>query len=256
MQQAGDGDVGGVARRAADLALPVAASPWNSDRRARRRGHGHKVLSEPRRPMVPQPAGRRRVDRPRAMPVRFAHPCARSSATSHWAEAPFLRSRTTRSSPTARCARSWRRAATSSGCACRASTARRSSAPCSTATPGPSGSRPSTPRCPRASATCPGRWSSRRRGARARAGSSSATCCSSGPGTTTTSARTRTGARRPTTTPTTSCCARCAASTGASRCTWSASRAWTTGARRVTWEYGGPGYGKAVGTRRGRGRSR
>ena len=35
---------------------------------------------------------------------------------------PFPRSRTTRSSPTARCARSWRRAATSSGCACRAST--------------------------------------------------------------------------------------------------------------------------------------
>ena len=66
---------------------------------------------------------------------------------------------------------------------------------------------------------------------------------------------TRTGARRPTTTPTTSCCARCAASTGASRCTWSASRAWTTGASASRGSTRGAGYGKAVGTRRGRGRS-
>ena len=79
------------------------------------------------------PAGRRpRLDG--ASTVR--PPCATSSATSPWAEAPSLRSRTTRSSRTARSARSSRRAATSSGCACRAWTARRSSARCSTATPG------------------------------------------------------------------------------------------------------------------------
>ena len=156
VEQAGDGDVGGVARRAADLALPVAASPRNADCRARRRGHGHKVLSEPRRPMVPQPAGRRRVDRPRAMPVRFAHPCARSSVTSHWAEALSpdrglrvpLRLRGLRAGGAER-----QRRVDVPAALRRARRLRRDARPRRRAA---SGSRPSTRRCPPAGATCPG----------------------------------------------------------------------------------------------------
>ena len=214
-----------------------------------------KVLSGPRRPAACGKPGRLGVDRAWTVPVRFAH------------HAPRRRRRPPGRKPLP-ADRGLRVPLGLRGLRARgAERQRRVDVPAALRRPvdlrhdarprrrRPSGSRRSTPRCPPASATCRARWCWRRPGARARAGSSSATCCSSGPGTTTTSARTRTGARRPTTTPTTSCCARCAASTGASRCTWSASRASTTGARRVAWEYAGAGYGKAVGARRGRGPS-
>ena len=130
-------------------------------------------------------------------------------------------------------ARSSRRAATSSGCACRASTARRlrrDARPRRRLVPG---RRRSTRRCPPAAATCPGTmvlettWGTRTGWVivrdvlldRALAPRRRAL-------------DTRTAARRPTTTPTTSCCARCAASTAASRSRWSASRRSTTARKR------------------------
>ena len=57
-------------------------------------------------------------------------------------------------------------------CRCRASTGRRSSAACSTATPARSTSPRSTRRCPPGGAICPARWCSRRRGHAVPAGSS------------------------------------------------------------------------------------
>ena len=60
----------------------------------------------------------------------------------------------------------WRRAATSSGSACRASTPRACSARSSTATPACSASARPTSRCPPTAAICRARWCSRRAGAR------------------------------------------------------------------------------------------
>ena len=79
-----------------------------------------------------------------------------------------------------------RRGETSNGCAFRVRTRRASSERSSTATPEASASGPPTSPYPRAAGTCPGRWCSRRRGWRERAGSSSRTRSSSAAGVTTT----------------------------------------------------------------------
>ena len=105
-----------------------------------------------------------------------------------------------------------RRAATSSGCACRGWTRRACSARSSTATPAASGSGRPTSTVP-GGAPLPARHDGARDelGHARRLDHRPRRAADRARGTTRTSARTRTGARRPTTTPTTCCCARCAA---------------------------------------------
>ena len=158
------------------------------------------------------------------------------------------RSPTTGSCPTARPPRWSRRAATSSGCACRGWTRPACSAPSSTATPAASASARRTSTVPAARRYLPGTMVLETSWGRRPAGSSCATSCSSGPGTTTTSCPTPTAGRPPTTTPTTCCCARCAASTA--RCRWcsTASRCSTTAAAPARWRYADDGYHEGVAT--------
>ena len=142
--------------------------------------------------------------------------------------------------------RSSRRAATSSGCACRDGRAvglRRDARPRRRRLP----ARPGRPTVPGRPALPAGHDGARDDVGHAhRLGDRPRRAAHRARGTTRTSARTRTAARRPTTTPTTCCCARCAASTARSRSTSTASRSSTTGARASHWEYAGDGYHQAV----------
>ena len=147
------------------------------------------------------------------------------------AEARSRRSPTTPCCRTARSARSWRRAGTWSGCRCRGWMGPASSPRSSTATPAGSGPDRWIGRSRRPAATCRGRWSSRRHGARRRAGSRSTTRSSSGPGITTPSAPSATSGLRAITRPGTCWFASSAAWTAMSTWRWTAHPPSTTGAR-------------------------
>ncbi len=147
-------------------------------------------------------------------------------------------------------ARSSRRAATSSGCACRGSTRRASSARSSTATPAASASARPTQTCPAGRRYLPGTmvlettWGTRtrldhrpRRAADRPVAPRGRALAHAPP------------RARPTTTPTTCCCARCAASTARSRCNLDCEPMLRLRrARRRTWEYTGDGYHEAIAT--------
>ncbi len=252
VQQAVDGDVGRVARRAADLALAVAASPWNADRRARRRRHGHKVLSGPRPASVAGPAWPTGVDRAWTVPVRL--PTMRhvvgdvplgGSPFPPIADYAFL-----------------------SDCEVCALVAPSGNVEwmCLPRFDGPSifgamldrdaGSLPararSTRRCPRASATCRARWSSRRRGARATGWVIVRDVLLIGPWHHD-DERSHTHRRSPTDNDADHVLLRTMRCVnGRVEVHMECEPRVDYGRKGVAWEYAGAGYGKAVGTRRGR----